>query len=185
MSLLLLSVILWISTLIYVCSCSCPFVTLIAYKEFHSELDLLIFLVSFKIHTFTINTFFPLENLQPCQERGYVELKQNIYLDVVSSYVEEYQNKIWSQKDTFIFMQLHRVWSGQMMSSSLTSSDSLYYFSTHVNVILPEIQSMAILLPSEFKKYEIKGTYLKNRNRLTDLENEFMVIMEEGWWEEG
>ena len=65
-----------------------------------------------------------------------------------------------------------------MVSSSLTSSDSLYYFSIHVNVILPEIQSMAILLPSEFKNYEIKGTYLENTNRLT--ENELMVIMEEG-----
>lgn len=83
------------SSLFYVCSCSYPFISLIAYKELHSELDLLIiFVVNFKIHTFTINTFFPLENLQPCQERGCVELKQKIYLGVLSSYVEEYQNKI-------------------------------------------------------------------------------------------
>ena len=55
-----------------------------------------------------------------------------------------------------------------MVTSLFTSFDYLYYFGIHVNIILPEVYPVAILLPSEFKNYENKWTYLQNRNILTD-----------------
>lgn len=116
-----------------------------AYEECRSEIcSLIIFSVDINIHNST--TFFLLENLQKCQERETIFHLNGLFRPFTFLY-KTISGQIWSQKDTFIFIHLYRNRqhsSDQMMTSSFTLSNYLYYFNVYINIRMREVDLMVL-----------------------------------------